>query len=263
MKKEKLINFPLSLSENQGNHLISFRQNIDYMMELHDMTLKELAEKADIPYGTLNTFLYDKEAKDCKLSTAIKISKVFGISVDELVGAGTIEPKSKESLAMARSMPDHVMYLIRSFIRHQYKMFSNLDPSSVHIPVLLPECVNTRLRTTNVTKVMRIDHLSDSIKSKVVMGLQIPCEHYEPHYMPNDILLLAADRDGLNNEKCVIVYKGNYFIAIKKISIVSGEKKVKYVSVLDGKNEVSRGEIEDKLGYVVGYLNSDGSWGVR
>jgi hypothetical protein len=81
--------------------------------------------------------------------------------------------------------------------------------------------------------------------------------------MPNEILLLSADRAGLNNERCVVSYKGNYFIAIKKIFIENNVKKVRYWSIMDFNTEVLPNQIDDKLGYIVGFLNPDGSWGVR
>lgn len=240
----------------------SFRKNIDSLMDAKGYSVRKLSEEADMPYETLKSFIYGY-SKDCKLSTAVKLAKVFGISIDELVGAGTIEEKSRESLQMSREMPNHVMYLIRSFIRHQYKMYSQLPPESMNIPVLLPECNNGYLRTTNVTETISIDHLTDGLKSRIALGIRIPCEHYEPFFMPNDILLLGVDRGGLNNEKCVVCYKGNYFIAIKRVYIENGEKKLKYISMMDGHTELLPNDLDDKLGYVVGFLNPDGSWGIR
>jgi hypothetical protein len=81
--------------------------------------------------------------------------------------------------------------------------------------------------------------------------------------MPNEIILLAVDRDGLNGERCLVSYKGNYFFAIKRSYIENGQKKWKYVSMMNGTTEVLRHEIDDKLGYIVGFLNPDGSWGIR
>lgn len=259
-KKEKKIE--QNLVSNHTNYMESFRKNIDILMDQHGYSVRELSEKADMPYETLKSFIYGY-SKDCKLSTAVKLSRVFGISIDELVGADTIDEKSRESLAMARSMPDYVMYLIRSFIRHQYKIHSQFDSETTNIPVLLPECNNGYLRTTNVTETICIDHLTDGLKSRIALGIRIPCEHYEPFYMPNDIILLGVDRGGLNNEQCIISHKGSFFLAIKRIYIENGEKKCKYISLMDGKTEVLPNDIDDKLGYVVGFLNPDGSWGIR
>ena len=251
-----------NLVSNPTNYIESFRKNIFLLMEQQDLSLRELSENADMPYETLKSFLYG-DAKDCKLSTAVKVSRAFDISIDELVGAETMQPLSRQSLSMCRKMPEHVVYLIRSFIRHHYNMYRRLDEKSVHIPVLLPECQNGYLQTTNITEPVCIDHLTNGLKSKICMGMKIPCEHYEPYYMPNEIVLLAADRDGQHNERCVVSYRGSIFLVRKIFYIENGQKKFKYVSLIEEKREILPYDIDDKLGYVVGYLNPDGSWGVR
>lgn len=262
MKNEKNKIFDENLVSNPTNFIDSFRRNIFILLEKHDWSIRELAEKADMPFETLKSFLYG-DSKDCKLSTAVKIAKAFGISIDELVGADTMDSLSRESLAMCRKLPDYVVYLIRSFIRHHYKMYKQFDDKSVNIPVLLPECQNGYLQTTNVTDTVCIDHLSNGVKAKVCVGVKIPCEHYEPFYMPGEIILLAADREAQHNERCVVSYRGNFFLTRKIFYIENGQKKFKYVSLIDGKNEIIPSDIDDKLGYVVGYLNPDNSWGVR
>ena len=262
MKNKK--NKPLieNLVSNPTNFIDSFRTNIFHLMEVHDCSLRELSEKADMPFETLKSFLYGN-SKDCKLSTAIKLATAFDISIDELVGAETIPPMSRESLTMCRHMPDYVVYLIRSFIRHQYKLQSQFDRGSINIPVLLPECQNGYLQTTNITETVCIDHLTNGLKSKICLGLKVPCEHYEPFYMPNEIVLLAADRDGQHNERCVVSYQGNLYFCRKIFYQQEGLKKFKYVSLIDGKTEILPSDIDDKLGYVVGFLNPDKSWGIR
>jgi len=259
--KKIKVNFN-DLVSNPTNYIESFRSNIFRMMDIYDYSLRELSEEADMPFETLKSFLYG-DSKDCKLSTAVKIARAFHISIDEIVGAETIEPLSRESLEMTRNMPDYVRYFIRSTIRHQYKIHSQFELGSINIPVLLPECANGYLPTTNITETVCIDHLTNNLKSKIMMGIKIPCEHYEPFYMPGEIILLAADRDGLNGERCLVSYKGNYFFAVKRSFIENGVKKWKYVSLLENKIEILRSEIDDKLGYIVGFLNPDGTWGVR
>ena len=225
-----------NLVSNPTNYVDSFRKNIFLLMDVKDLSLRELSEKADMPYETLKSFLYG-DAKDCKLSTAVKISRAFDISIDELVGAETMHPLSRQSLTMCRKMPDYVVYLIRSFIRHQYNIYCHLDEKSVNIPVYLPECQNGYLMTTNVTETVCIDHLTNGLKSKICIGLKIPCEHYEPYYMPGEIVLLAADRDGQHNERCVVSYRGNFFLVRKIFYIENGQKKFKYVSLIEEKRE--------------------------
>lgn len=240
----------------------SMRENIGLLRTYYGWSVRVLAEKANISDDTLQTFLKGK-SKDCNLLTAIRIARALHVSIDELVGAETIEHDTRECIAMSRSMPEHIRYLNKTFIKHQYNIHSQFEEGTKNLPVYLPECVNGYLKTTNVTKTVNIDHLSDELKTRACIGIQIPCDHYEPFYMPNDIILLSADRNAVNNERCVISYKGNYFFAIKKIYIEGNEKKVKYISMLGSNTVVFPNEVEDKLGYVIGFLNPDYSLGIR
>lgn len=262
MEKEKLKKLSLKLSADRDNYMSAFRHNIDMYVAEKAIKLREIAEDADIPFSTLNTFLYG-DATDCKLSTAIKLARAFNVSVDELVGAETIEPFTRESIALARNLPEHSLYLVRQFIKHQAIMYSDQPKDSKIISVLKPDCADGHLLTTNVVEPLCIDHLTDNIKSKVSLGLKIPCEHYMPYYTPYDTILIAADREAVHGEKCVVGYKGNYFIVVKHFYTENGERKWKYLSLMNEKTEVLMDEIDDKIGYIVGFLNPDGSWGRR
>lgn len=263
MDKEKLKKISLKLTSNREDYMSSFKHNIDMYVEEKDITLREIADVADIPYKTLTNFLYSS-SKDCNLSTAVKLARAFNVTIDELVGAGTIEDDTRECVALARNLKDHHRYVIRSYVRHQYKLHGDVPANCKQISVMLPECHNGHLKTTNITEALNIDHLQPDIRSKVCLGLRVPCEHYEPHFMQNEIILLATDRDGLNNERCVISHGGNFYLCRKKIEIVNGTKKVSYISLMDGHSKMfDYEEIDDKIGYVIGFLYPDESWGER
>lgn len=70
------------MTDKQMSLMDNFRQNFN--LYIKDMTLSELAEKADIPFSTLRGMIYENGA-DCKLSNAVKLAKVFHVSVDELL----------------------------------------------------------------------------------------------------------------------------------------------------------------------------------
>ena len=65
-----------------------------------------------------------------------------------------------------------------------------------------------------------------------------------------------------DGEICVISNDGEYYIVRKKQFIENGIKRWKYMSLFTDK-EFLKEEIDDKLGYVVGFLHPDRSWGVR
>lgn len=263
MKSDKMRKIALSLSANRDNYMESFRKNIDRYIDEKVFTVRELSEKADIPFSTLSSFLYG-DATDCKLSTAVRLARACGVSIDELVGADTIEPETRECVALARSLKDHHRYVIRTFVRHQHAMHGEVPTKSKQITVLTPECRNGYLKTTIAAEALNVDHLASSIRTKACLGIRIPCMHYEPHFLKDEIVLLGADREGMNGEKCVIGHGGNIYICIKKIEHKNGETIIKYLSIIDGKNVLfTRDEIDDKYGYVIGFLYPDGTWGDR
>lgn len=271
MNNEKLKKLSLNLVTNPDDFMQAFRKNVDMYIAEKDITIREVSEVADIPFDTLKSFIYG-DTKECKLSTAVKLAKAFNVTIDELVGAGTIEDDTRECVALARNLKDHHRYVIRSYVRHQYKLHGEVPSTSKQISVMLPECRNGYLKTTNVCEAVNIDTLEKGTRSKVCLGLKVPCDHYEPHFHQGEVILLATDRDGLNGEKCVISHAGNYYICIKKIETVNGVKKISYLSIMDGHSKMfDYAEIDDKIGYVVGFLIPDEpnnpettySWGER
>ena len=70
-----------SVSDNV-TFMESLRENVITLKAQQKMTLRTLAEKADLSEDTLGTFLNGK-AKDCNLSTVIKLAKKIGINVVE------------------------------------------------------------------------------------------------------------------------------------------------------------------------------------
>lgn len=263
MECQKNENIYLKLVSNGENWMEAFRQNIGILRVYYGWSVRVLAEKSDVSESTLNKISQGK-TNDCDFSIVQRIAKALHVSVDELTGAETMEPETRECVALSRSLADHHRYVIRTYVRHQYKLHGDVPATSKQISVMLPECNNGNLKTTNVCEALDIDHLSNDIRSKVCLGLRLPCKHYEPYFMQNEIVLLAADRDGRNSEKCVISHGGNFYLCIKKIEMINGIKKISYLSLMDGHNKMfDYDEIDDKIGYVVGFLFPDGSWGER
>lgn len=261
MKKPK--NIERKLVKNPQNPTSSLRQNVDILMDIFGYTIAETADGATISLENFKNFFYGK-SDECRLSTVIKLARLFNLSIDEIVGAGTVSEELEEYIHMYNGLPEYSKYLVKYFIKHQASIYNNREATGEKIiSVLQPQCVDSYLQTTNVTAPLNIEHLSPNIKSKVSMGLKIPCEHYMPIYSPYDTLLIAADREAHNGERCVIERNNNLFIVEKKIYIQDGIKKSDYVSLMNSNFVVPSTEIDDKLGYVIGFLNPDGSWGIR
>lgn len=252
MEREKLKKLSLKLTANRENYMDSFRKNVDMYIREKDITIREVAETADIPFSTLNTFLYG-DAKDCKLSTAVALARAFGVSIDELIGAETISSLTRESIAIARNLPDNANYLIRWFIRHQDSLASEHRGKRI-ISVMKPICLmNGNLHPVNEFTPLDITHLGDNIRPKVFIGFQLPCEHYMPHYSPYDILLVANDRQPNLIENSVVINGGNLFIAKRKVE----NGIAKYYSIRDNKFRCNESDIDEVIGYIAGIIKTD------
>ena len=118
MENEKLKKMSMNLCANKHDYMKSFRKNVDMYISEKDITLREVAEIADMPFDTLKNFLY-KDSADCKLSTAVKLARAFNVSIDELIGAETINEVSRKSIAICRNLPDNETHLIRKNIRNK------------------------------------------------------------------------------------------------------------------------------------------------
>ena len=112
LTKEKLKEISTHLSADRTDYISAFRKNLFMYIEDKDITIKDISEASGVPFSTLNTFLYG-DSKDAKLSTAVKLAHALGVSIDELVGAYTINSITRESLSICRNLPDNELYLIR------------------------------------------------------------------------------------------------------------------------------------------------------
>ena len=262
MKKPK--NLGKKLVKNPKNPTSALRQNVDILMDICGYTISETSEKADIALEKFKSFFYG-ETNEVRLSTAVKLARLFGLSVDELCGSETVSNEMEEYIHMYQTLPEYSKYLVKYFISHQYNIYQRRAVSCKKvISVLKPQCVDSYLQATNVTEELCIEHLDEKIKSKVSIGLKVPCEHYMPYYSPHDILLIAADREANHGERCVIEMNNNLFIVEKKIYIKNGVKTSEYVSLMNSRFVVPADNIDFKIGYIVGFLNAeDGTWGIR
>ncbi len=246
MKNQNSKNSEENLVAKSTRYIDTFRKNIDMLMKEHNYTIKETAEIADISYDTLKTFLYGKDSKDCRLSTAVKLARAFHISVDELVGAGTFEPQNLESIQIYRSLPNGSRHFLDWHIRNQ-KFICEKHTGKVTTNIMIPLCAcNGNLKMTNDYELMDITHLDDDLTYKIFLGIKLPCLHYLPHYTEGDVLLIANDRNAMKGENTIIEINGN--LAIVNRIIENGVEK--YYSLRDGKlRPIDPNQIE-VLGYV-------------
>lgn len=246
LKKEKLKEISEKLTINQDDFTTAFRNNLSLYVKDSDITLNDISRASDIPWNTLNSFLYGK-SNNVRIDNVVKLAKALNISIDELVGAETIPGLSIESLRMCRSLSENDLYLVRWFIRYLYRQSLQLEPSKRYISVMLPEVDNDgNLRITSNYEKNEITDLKEPLRSKVFLGIKLNCDNYMPHYLPNDTLLIANDRPPKPNENSVVRVGKHLFICKR---IVEGTT-AKYHSIRDGKYRVDEAEIDELIGYV-------------
>ena len=251
MEKEKLKELSLKLSSDSNDYMSAFRKNLFMYVDEKDITIKEISETADIPFSTLNSFLYGK-TNDVKLSTAVKLAKALKISIDELVGAETISDISRESIAICRNLPDNALYLIRWYIRYIDSLNKKNEPNKRYVSVMELECNhNGNLKITTNYRHIDITDIGEEYRSKVFFGITMPCEHYMPTYSPYDILLIANDRDAQTNENVLIRTDGNLFLAKRKVE----NSIAKYYSIRDGKFRLDEDNVDEVIGYIAHVIN--------
>lgn len=246
LSKEKLKKISRNLSANSDDFMSAFRKNMFMYIEEKDITIKDISEEADIPFSTLNTFLYG-DSKDIKLSTAVKLAKALNVSIDELIGAETINEVSRESIAICRNLPDNAVYLIRWYIRYIDSLNKKNEPHRRYVSVMELECNhNGNLKITTNYRHIDITDIGEEYRSKVFFGITMPCEHYMPIYSPYDILLVANDRNAKINENVLIRTGGNLFLAKRMVE----NGIAKYYSIRDGKFRLNEDDVDEVIGYI-------------
>ena len=246
IKKEKLNELSKNLSANRDDFISAFRHNLFMYIDEKEITIKDISEKANVPFSTLNSFLYG-DSKDIKLSTAVKLAHALDVSIDELVGAETINEVSRESISICRNLPDNALYLIRWYIRYIDSLNKKNEPHRRYVSIMELECNhNGNLKITTNYRHIDITDIGEEYRSKVFFGITMPCDHYMPTYSPYDILLIANDRNAKINENVLIRTDGNLFIAKRKIE----NGIVKYYSIRDGKFRLNEDDIDEVVGYI-------------
>lgn len=247
IEQKKLLSISKYLSADETDFMTAFRNNVFMYLKDKSLTIKELSERSDVPFSTLNTFLYGS-SKDVKLSTAVKLAHSLNVSMDELVGAETIGEPTRESLSICRTLPEHDIYLVRWFIRYLDGLNRNNEPGKRYVSVMELICTSEgNLKLSSNYKKVDISGLDAKCKIKIFFGINLPCDNYMPFYSPYDTLFIANDRPPKPFEHAVIRAGSYLFIAKRKFE----KGTTKYYSIRDGKYRLSESDIDELIGYVV------------
>lgn len=251
LDKKSLRQLSSKLSVRPDDYMTSFRRNLSVYIDQKEITLQEVAELADISLSTLKSFLYG-DSKDCSLSLAVKLARVFDISIDELIGAGTLMPQTCDSLQTLRQMPESFTHFLRWEIHFHHNMLVTKRVEDKLIDVMIAKVNESgNMVNTNNMDVYDVSSLSDSLKPKVFMGIKIPNNMYNPEYYQGDILLLANDRSPFNGERVVICYGENMWILeCRQVTDSYGKTIMNYYSIRDGKLRATNEQVQFIMGYI-------------
>lgn len=242
LKKEKLLNISKKLITNQDDFVSSFRKNLFLYIKEKEITINDISEESGVSFSTLNSFLYGK-SNNMQIGNAIKLARALNVSIDELVGAGTIPDISRESVSLCRNLPENDLYLVRWLIRYLDCLNRKTEPNKRYVSVMELECECGNLKITSNYRKIDITDIKDENRHKIFFGITMPCDNYMPVYSPYDILLIANDREPMKNEN-VILRTGKYLWIAKKY------RGSDFYSIRDGKYRCNEEEIDEVIGYV-------------
>ncbi|MCQ2519760.1 MAG: helix-turn-helix transcriptional regulator, partial [Lachnospiraceae bacterium] len=229
------------------DYMRSFRRNISLYIDQKEITLQEVAERADISISTLKSLLYGN-SDNCTLTTAVKLAKAFEVSVDELVGCGTISPQTCKSLQTMRQLPESFTHFVRWCIRFHHDNLKSHNVAKRAIEIMNPDIGGDgNLKMTNRMEFLDISELNDDVRPKIFMGIRIPSDMYAPYYFEGEVILIANDRVPKERERIVFSTSNNLWILEKRGTGANTE----YISIRDGKTMAKEKDIENILGYIV------------
>lgn len=250
MKDKKTENGNVKLVVNQENFMQSLIENIGILRTERNWSVRVLAEKAGISEDTLQTLLRGK-SKDCNLSTVLKLALAFGVSIDRLVGGGTINREVMDFALDYQSLPKSSRALIKYHLDNQKNLRKKNNNKTV-VKIMNPICNgNGNLKKNDDYEEYDISSFGEELVHKIYFGIKLPCEHYLPYYKENDLLFIANDRDAMIGENSVIVLNGN--IVIVKRFIEDG--KVKYRGIRDKFNFFTDEDSIVLIGYIAKVLS--------
>lgn len=250
LKKEKLKKISSNLVANRVDFISAFRQNLFKYISDKEITLNDISIASNIPYNTLNTFLYGN-SKDTRISNAVKLAHALDISIDELVGSETIPELTRESLSICRNLPDNDLMLVRWFIRCLEDLNRQNEPNKRYVKVMLPELDNNGdWKLISKFEKREITDLQEPLRSKIFMGFKVISDYYLPYYYPDDIVLIANDRAARATEH-VLVRVGDFVFIAKRI-LESGVGKL--YSIRDNKYRIDEKDVDEVVGYVTNVL---------
>lgn len=191
------------------------------LMNAHNMTLRELADKADVPMETLRNIIYNK-VTDPKTSTMYAISKVFNVSINFLLGVPFISTEEAALVANYRKSGKHGKSVIELIAKYEATAArSERNAKGKHnVPCVIPK--------GNIRKGIAYD-MSETVELATVideayMAITITNNDFIPIFCKNDSILFEK-RFPDNGE--IIAYIIDDKVYIRKFIEENGKYRMK------------------------------------
>lgn len=258
---EKGINptkFQNKLSANPQLSGDIFSRNVNVCKKISGVTTNDIVEGSGLTIEAVKAVLY-YENKNYNAATVAALAKYFGVSMDELYGSDALPASTKDGLQTLRHMDQSYRDFFRWLVKYTYN-FMHRDKKKIKVIALLsPHCNkesgNLSIRLRDLNETIDISSCDPAIRSKVLLGIKIPCEHYMPLFLKNDILLIANDRMPFPDEVCVVELDGFLWFSHCREEIIEGERKAALYGITDQKFRYFVEDVDQVVGYVAGVLN--------
>lgn len=185
-----------------------FSERMKKEMDIRGWSKEYVAEAADLPLETVRNIYYGK-TQDLKLSTAIKIGDVFGLSVNCMVGRCPHTPAERAIIQRYRLCGAHGKSIIELIARYEAGAAKNeREAHGKHkIPCLFPQ---GDIRKGIVYDLCETNDIETAVADAYI-GIQMTSNDLAPVYCKGDILLFE-DRFPTNGEMASFFKDGRAYI---------------------------------------------------
>lgn len=231
------------------NNTYEIDKRLKLLMKIQDMTISELAAKANISEDTIKS-LRSGKTKNPSLTVLTAIADAFSCTLDNLIGRMPKDLNEADLLRKWRSLDNHgrnkAFLLINNEIAHQPKLTGRMRQFMYY-------CSTSYLGNGALFDKSRIEHLQipANYMTEADFGFKIISDSYVPIYFPNDIIALKKRSPNLEEIAC---YSKDNIIYIRKYVLINGTPR--YIPINAVHNELELKNISEYtcLGTIIGIV---------
>ncbi len=183
-------------------------ENINQLLNTNGWSIKQLADRAKLPYDSVKKLLYGKIGNP-SIYTLAKISQAFNCSVDFLLKSDSIYGFNVSQL------PSRALTLLQEIVNFErYLQQLNVSENTDLVPVFVPSGSyhDGSIFDSVYYESVDISAYREEFGDIIMCGVKVIGSYLHPTYLNNDILLVARDRFPLNNEVAVFIKEHKIYI---------------------------------------------------